>query len=61
MNVNDVTKYIKRFVSKSKFAWKIYLEQFSEPKLTIEQFIEHYKPKEKEKDDRKRRTSLEKA
>ena len=45
MNINDVTRYIKKFVSKSRSAWKIYLEEFSEPKPTIEEFIEHYKPK----------------
>lgn len=39
MNINDVTRFIKRFVSKSRTAWKIYLEDFSEPKLTIEEFI----------------------
>jgi hypothetical protein len=46
MNANDVTRYIKRFVSKSRSAWKIYLDEFSEAKLTIEKFIEHYRPKE---------------
>jgi hypothetical protein len=35
MNANDVTKYIKRFVSKSRSGWKIYLDEFSEAKLTI--------------------------
>ena len=35
MNANDVTKYIKRFVSKSRSAWKIYLDEFSEAKITI--------------------------
>ena len=39
MNVSDVTRFIKRFVSKSRTAWRIYLENFSEPKLTIEEFI----------------------
>lgn len=56
MNVNDVTKYIKRFVSKSKSAWRIYLDEFSESRLSIEQFIEHYKPRETE--EKRRRTSL---
>lgn len=45
MNLSDVSKYQRKFVSKSRTAWQIYQDQFSEPKLTIEEFIDFYKPK----------------
>lgn len=36
MNLADVTKYQRKFVSKSRTAWQIFQDQFSEPKMTIE-------------------------
>jgi hypothetical protein len=38
MNLDDVTKYQKRFVKSGRIAWKYYLEEYDE-KMTIEEFI----------------------
>ena len=46
MSINDVTKYQKRFVRKSRDAWNIFRDEFNEPKLRIEEFIDYYKPKD---------------
>jgi hypothetical protein len=45
MNIIDVNKFIKRFVNKSKTAWKYFLENYNEGKPTIDEFIGHFKPK----------------
>ena len=44
MNINDVNKYMKRFVNKSKIAWKYFLENYNnESKLSIDEFIDNFK------------------